>query len=122
MARTCWSCNGRGPFYGSQSTTHLCVACLRASRYRAQDLAHIRALPEARRSRRETLRLLDAECPPGKRICRFCWEPKPVKTFRTPGAHRSGWCWYCRPCRRILDKLHHAKQRAPRTAEEREQG
>jgi len=118
MARVCGRCGGAGPFYASQDLSKPCISCLRAA-YHVTDLARILTLPEAQRTRRETLRLLDATCPPTQRVCRWCWGRKPLKAFRTahgPHAPRSGWDCYCTECRHILDRLRKDQRQAQRVA------
>jgi len=115
----CVKCGGAGPFYVSQPHSW-CIECLqRISRQRyARDrltimaarqrraLAAAYATPPDARTRRQTMRILQAEAPAGTQVCTWCWRAHPrTRRFWGPGTTADGCDYYCRACRAILDKL-----------------
>ena len=115
----CVKCGGAGPFYVSQPHSW-CIECLqRTSRQRyARDrltimaerqcraLAAAYATPPDARTRRQTMRILQAEAPAGTKVCTWCWRAHPrTRRFWGPGTTADGCDYYCRACRAILDKL-----------------
>ena len=121
----CVKCGGAGPFYVSQPHSW-CIECLqRTSRQRyARDrltimaarqrraLAAAYATPPDARTRRQTMRILQAEAPAGTKVCTWCWRAQPrTRRFWGPGTTADGCDYYCRACRAILDKL---RKRPPR--------
>ena len=115
----CVKCGGAGPFYVSQPHSW-CIECLqRISRQRyARDrltimaarqrraLAAAYATPPDARTRRQTMRILQAEAPAGTKVCTWCWRAHPrTRRFWGPGTTADGCDYYCRACRAILDKL-----------------
>lgn len=116
----CGNCHGTGPFSPSKAYPHAwCVKCMRehSALYYAQHgadinaakkqarLAEVQALPPEARTRAQTLRLLRLHCPPGKKVCSWCWHAQPVGAFRACGATSDGVDYYCRQCRTILHRL-----------------
>ena len=119
QAPLCIRCGRPGPFYPSQARSW-CCACLKAygkARYarvrpavrrraRLQALAALQAIPDETRTRRETKRLLDSQAPPDQKVCTWCWQTKPrTPNLWTRGSTPDGLDYYCRACRRILDRL-----------------
>ena len=115
----CVKCGGAGPFYVSQPHSW-CIECLqRTARQRyARDrltimaerqcraLAAAYATPPDARTRRQTMRILQAEAPAGTKVCTWCWRAHPrTRRFWGPGTTADGCDYYCRACRAILDKL-----------------
>ena len=127
-ARTCPRCGGPGPFYASQPACAWCAACFREAantRYAMlrvaiieghaqQRLATLQSLPGDALTRRQRLALLRSACPPGHKVCSWCWEEKMLRHFKYCTKSQDGRDYYCRECRQTLDRIR--KERKDRKA------
>jgi hypothetical protein len=125
MTTSCSKCGGPGPFYASQPARSYCIPCHLAvarTRYaqqhtailaaaRALRLRRVLATPVHLRTRRQHKRLLDAEAPPGKKVCAYCWLAKWPAFFRLLARSGDGRDYYCRACRHMLDIGRHASRK-----------